>query len=166
MLPASQVSGILPELEIRLNRSTYNTKNISEVDFMNSFLIISSPDALSFFSFFIHIRISSRVILSFGITGKLLNVIKSMYSKLKACVRLDSNYSDIFTCNVGPVQGDSLPPFLYSLYVNDIEVELINQGCQSYELKKLNLFFLMYADDTVIFSENVEDLQNLINSVS
>jgi hypothetical protein len=24
----------------------------------------------------------------------------------------------------------------------------------------------MYADDTVIFSENVEDLQNLINSVN
>jgi hypothetical protein len=51
------------------------------VDFMNSFLIISSPDALSFFSFFIHIRSSSRVMLSFGITGKLLKVIKSMYSK-------------------------------------------------------------------------------------
>jgi hypothetical protein len=110
MLPASQVSGILPELEIRLNRSTYNTKNISEVDFMNSFLIISSPDALSFFSFFIHIRISSRVILSFGITGKLLNVIKSMYSKLKACVRLDSNYSDIFTCNL--CKGIFTPPFI------------------------------------------------------
>ena len=68
-----------------------------------------------------------------------MNVIMSMYSKLKACVRLDSNYSDIFTCNVGLVQGDSLQPFLYSLYVNDIEVELINQGCQSYELKKIEL---------------------------
>ena len=94
-----------------------------------------------------------------GITGELLNVIKSMYSKLKASVRLDSNYSDIFACNVRLMQGVSLYPLLYSLYVNDIEVELINQGCQSYELKKMNLFFLMYADDTVIFSENVEDLQ-------
>jgi hypothetical protein len=52
------------------------------------------------------------------------------------------------------------------LYVNDIEVELIIQGCQSDELKNLNLVLLMYADDTVIFSENVEDLQNLINSVN
>ena len=76
-----------------------------------------------------------------GITGKLLNVIKSMYSKLNACVRLDSNYSDIFTYNVGLMQMESLSPLLYSLYVNDIEVELINQGCQSYELKKLNFFF-------------------------
>ena len=68
----------------------------------------------------------------------------SMYSKLKACVRLDSNYSDIFTYNVGPVQGVSLPPFLYSLYVNDIEVELINQGCQfvSLIIEKIELIFI------------------------
>jgi hypothetical protein len=44
------LNGALPELKIRLNRSTYNAKNISGVDFMNSFLIISSPDALSFLS--------------------------------------------------------------------------------------------------------------------
>jgi hypothetical protein len=49
MLSASQVSGIIPEVKIRLNRSTYNDTNISEVDFMNSFLTISSPEALSFF---------------------------------------------------------------------------------------------------------------------
>ena len=64
------------------------------------------------------------------------------------------------------MQGEFVSPLLYSLYVNDIEVELIIQGCQSDELKNLNLFLLMYADDTVLFSENVEDLQNLINSVS
>ena len=64
------------------------------------------------------------------------------------------------------MQGESLSPLLYSLYVNDIEDVLINQGCQSYELKKMNLFLLMYADDTVIFSENVEDLKHLMNSVN
>ena len=57
ILPASQVFGMLPELKIRLNRSTYNAKNISGVDFMNSFLIISSPDALSFCNFLIHVKI-------------------------------------------------------------------------------------------------------------
>ena len=35
-----------------------------------------------------------------GITGKILNVIKSMYSKLKAGVKLNGNLSDIFSCNV------------------------------------------------------------------
>jgi hypothetical protein len=44
--------------------------------------------------------------------------------------------------------------------------ELINSGWQSYKLRSLNLFLLMYADDTVLFSENVDDLQKMINSVN
>jgi hypothetical protein len=56
MLPVRQVSEIIPELKMRLNRSTLNDKNTSEVDFMNSFLTISSPEALSFLYFFIHAK--------------------------------------------------------------------------------------------------------------
>ena len=64
------------------------------------------------------------------------------------------------------MQGESLSPFLYAMYVNDIEIELIKQGCQSYELKMLNLYLLMYVDDTVLLSENVHELQNMINVVN
>jgi hypothetical protein len=47
--------------------------------------------------------------------------------------------------NVGLMQWESLSPpsHLCSLYVNDIEVELINQGCQFYELKKMELIFII-----------------------
>jgi hypothetical protein len=68
-----------------------------------------------------------------------------------------------FSCNIGLMQGESLYPFLYAMYVNDIEIELIKQGCQSYELKMLNLYLLMYDDDTALFSENVHELQNMFN---
>ena len=64
------------------------------------------------------------------------------------------------------MQGESLSPFLYAMYGNDIEIELIKQGCQSYELNLLNLYLLMYADDTVLFCENVQELQNMINVVN
>jgi hypothetical protein len=89
-----------------------------------------------------------------GVTGKLLNVIKSMYSKLKCCVKFDGHFSNFFTSNIGLMQGESFPPLLYSFYVNDMEIELINSGCQSYEFTSLNLFLLVYADDTVLLSEN------------
>lgn len=59
-------------------------------------------------------------------------------------------------------QGKSLSPELYSLYVNDMVVDLISNGGQSYELKSLNLFLLMYADGTVLFSENIDDLQHMM----
>ena len=91
---------------------------------------------------------------------------KSMYSKLKSSVKHEGNFSDFFSCNIGLLQGESLSPFLYTMYVNDIEIELIKQGCQSYELKMLNLYLLMYADESALFSENVHELQNMINVVN
>jgi hypothetical protein len=72
---------------------------------------------------------------------------------------------NIFTvsCNIGLVQGESLSPFLYAMYDNDIEIELIKQGCQSYELKMLNLYLLMYADDTVSPTLHIHNLQYFLH---
>jgi hypothetical protein len=58
-------------------------------------------------------------------------------------------------CSVGLMQGESLSPLLYSLYINDMEVELIKQNCKSHELRMLNLYLLMYADEMVLFSESI-----------
>ena len=90
-----------------------------------------------------------------------------MYSKLKlSVIKHDGNFSEFFSCNIGLMQGESLSPFVYAMYGNGIEIELNKQGCQSYELNMLNLYLLMYADDTVLFSENVQELQNMINVVN
>jgi hypothetical protein len=43
-----------------------------------------------------------------GITGKLLNIIRSMYGKIKSCVKLNGKCSDLFECSVGLMQLDSL----------------------------------------------------------
>ena len=51
-----------------------------------------------------------------GITGKLLNVIRSMYGKIKSCVKLNGKCSDCFECSVGLIQGESLfPPFIFTV---------------------------------------------------
>lgn len=47
---------------------------------------------------------------------------------------------------------------LFNLYVNDFENSFLNVGCLFYELFFLNLFFLMYVDDMVLFFEFVEGL--------
>ena len=112
-----------------------------------------------------HFRLWLKLV-RYGVTGKLLNLMKTMYSKLKSCVKSDGIFSEFFDCKVGLMQGESLSPFLYAMYVNDVETELIKEGCQSYELKMLNLYLLMYADDTVIFSENIAELQKMIDVIN
>ena len=49
------------------------------------------------------------------------------------------------------MQGESLSPFLFSVYVNDFENEPISSFCESLYLHDISLFLLMYADDTVLF---------------
>ena len=54
---------------------------------------------------------------------------------------------------------------MFALYVNDCEMEFINNNCKAVELKELSLFLLMYADDMVIFSETKDGLQEMLNAL-
>ena len=99
----------------------------------------------------------------FGICGKLLNVVKSMYANVKSCVTIQGLKSEYFRSSLGLMQGEVLSPILFSLYVNDFEIEFIKNGCTSIELQNLHLFILMYADDMVLFSESVDGLQNMLD---
>ena len=60
-------------------------------------------------------------LITLGVSGKLLNIIKSLYQNLKSRVNSEDNISEKFTCNVGVRQRESLSPFLFAVYINDIE---------------------------------------------
>ena len=55
-----------------------------------------------------------------NISGKLLNVIKSMYANVKSYVSNDGIMSDFFSSGVGVRQGENLSPILFALFVNDL----------------------------------------------
>ena len=56
--------------------------------------------------------------------------------------------------------------FLFSVFINDLEKEMIASCCNSLELQDLNLFLLLYADDTVIFSESIAGLQKMLDTLN
>ena len=56
-----------------------------------------------------------------NISGKLLNVIKSMYANIKSCVSNGGMMSDFFSSGVGVRQGENLSPILFALFVNDLQ---------------------------------------------
>ena len=77
--------------------------------------------------------------------------------------------SEYFSCNIGVRQGENMSPFLFSLYLNDLqqfieEKNVCGLNCITDEIENefdiyLKLFVLLYADDTVLFSDNASDLQ-------
>ena len=59
-----------------------------------------------------------------GIDGKLFDLIRSMYDNIKPRVKCMSSLSDLFSCDVGLLQGEIISPFLFALFINDIELNL------------------------------------------
>ena len=104
------------------------------------------------------------------------NVIVNMYNDIKSRVEHNNEYSEFFPCQTGVRQGENLYHLLFSIYVNDIVDYLSNKNINGVEID-LNgtendfrtyakLFILLYADDTVLLSESIEDLQNQLNHFS
>lgn len=62
-----------------------------------------------------------------GISGKCYVYIKNMYQGIKSLISMDGTTSDFINCNVGVRQGENLSPFLFSLYIIDLENFLFNR---------------------------------------
>ena len=90
-----------------------------------------------------------------GISSKLLNIIKSLYSNVKLSIKGDENRK--FYSNFGVIQGESLSPLLFSLFVADLP-ENLNDIKIGTKVQDIIIQLLMFADDTAIFSEIIEGL--------
>ena len=62
-------------------------------------------------------------LIKLGIRGNILNIIKSMYETVKSKVRFENQLSEEFSCMLGVRQGECLSPFLFSMFLNDLEEE-------------------------------------------
>jgi hypothetical protein len=104
-----------------------------------------------------------------NITGKVFRVIHSLYDNVKSCIKNNDKSSSFFRCDIGVRQWENLSPFLFTIYLNDLEQFFVENKVNDLEnirnmcSKNLNifvrLFSLLYADDTIILSEIEADMQ-------
>ena len=59
-----------------------------------------------------------------NINGKMYNIIQNMYNNITSCIVYNNAVSDYFACDNGVRQGENLSPFLFSLFLNDLETFL------------------------------------------
>ena len=106
------------------------------------------------------------ILLKNGFKGKLFNCIRSMYAKVKAKVKLNGNtYTETINCTLGVKQGDICSPVLFSLYINELAIDIINNGRHGVILDAHEIFALLLADDIVLCAETVIGLQNQLNNL-
>ena len=105
-------------------------------------------------------------LIKLGVRGKILNVVMSMYKQIKSRVKLDCNISTGFSCELGVRQGECLSPFLFAMYLNDLEDEFYLKGSTGIDIGMLKIFLLLYADDIVIFSNTAQELQRNLDILS
>jgi hypothetical protein len=121
-----------------------------------------------------------RKLISCDINGKMFRVIFNLYKGAKSCVSGKNNVlSNFFSCLIGVRQGENLSPLLFAIFLNDLERFMASRygGLKYFKEKTsellsdddvevfLNLFILLYADDTIILSESQTELQNALNGM-
>jgi hypothetical protein len=108
-----------------------------------------------------------QVLLMYGVGGKLLNGIKSMYNGSEACVRINRVESEWFKIDSGVRQGCVMSPWLFNLYMDGVMKELMvgvaGEGVRMVENgREWRLPCLLYADDLVLCGESEESLRRLV----
>ena len=98
-----------------------------------------------------------------GVRGRLLDIIKSIYTTVKSRVKNNNTLSESFLCNIGVRQGECLSPFLFAMYANDLEQELGDKEVNGIDIGIIKLLLLLYVYDIVLFAKTAEELQQSLD---
>lgn len=97
-----------------------------------------------------------------NITGKIYDVISSMYTNLSYVIRTEEGSSNPVPSYVGVKQGCVCSPTLFNIYVNDLQYYLDTTQADAPVLNDSKLTHLLFADDLVLFSKSSNGLQQSI----
>ena len=109
-----------------------------------------------------------NVLRLYGVGGKLLKAVKSLYTDSRACVRVGDGTSDWFPVRVGLRQGCVMSPWLFNLYIDGVVrevnarvlgrgLELLDENGSEWQVNQL-----LFADDTVVVADSEEKLCQLV----
>ena len=100
----------------------------------------------------------------YGIDGKFLSVIQSLYANDQACVQVDGKISENFLINQGVRQGCVLSPLLFNIFMADLakKIEKENQILLD---NGISINSVLWADDLLLLSESEEGLNDILKAV-
>jgi exonuclease III len=127
----------------------------------NSNVYIASLDACKAFDRVNHFKMFS-ILCQRGLPSYFVNIIVNWYGKLSVAIKWNGELSHPLIVKSGVRQGGVLSPILFNVYVNRMLTQLRSSdlGCR---IHNTYIGCIMYADDLLLLSASVLDLQSMLN---
>ena len=107
-------------------------------------------------------RIWDKLYWRFGVTGKILRVIRDLYTNTSAQAVVNGMITKEFPIKTGVLQGSVLGPTLFLLFIDDL-LEKLHKSNLGIPMLDFVISVLAYADDITLLSLSVDNLQCLLN---
>ncbi|ODM89629.1 LINE-1 reverse transcriptase [Orchesella cincta] len=98
-----------------------------------------------------------------GLSFKFISLIKQLYATANAKVRCGGEFSEPFKITKSVLQGESLSPKLFTLFLDDIVDDIGKSDASSIRIGTHDVDMLLFADDIALIAISARDLQNKIN---
>ena len=105
-----------------------------------------------------------KKLLSYGIKGRFFNIIKTIYTKDKACVKIENKCTETFDINQGVRQGCVMSPLLFNIFLSDLAKKLDTMD-DKVKVNNSEISALFWADDIVLLSESENGLKGMLRVV-
>ena len=105
-------------------------------------------------------------LIRYGITGRVYQIIRSMYDKTMYSLDIDKQMSPWFTANNGVKQGCVLSPLLSNLFQNDLHDIFNQEGLDPIKLGEITFNSISWADDLILISDSENGLQGCLNKLN
>ena len=161
-----KINNILPECQAEFRRSRSCTDNIF---ILNSIIqihlrlkarkvFVAFVDFKSAFDTINHNLLWQKLYNS-GISAKFIRIFKSLYSNATMKLKSNSYFTKTYEIVEGVLQGESLSPLLFSIFIADMQSYFYSFGLNGINVDNyISVLLLFFADDLVILADSEIDL--------
>ena len=103
--------------------------------------------------------------LSFGMPRTIVNVLRAMFDENQSRVVLEGACSRWFSNHVGLLQGSSLSPLLYAIFIDELAIQL-QLKMPTVPLGDVHINSTLYADDIALIATSAETCQAMLDLCS